>query len=81
MPADETLDKVLKLWSDKHYFSDDEFAQINDKPVKESSRMENEPERKPLVKPSMLGTNGDPHWLLPVSCMLEVMVQPNYFTI
>src|SRR5208282_2150069 len=58
---DKTIDKVLKLWADKHYFSDDEFAQINDKPVKESSRMENESERTPLVKPSALGTNGDPH--------------------
>jgi hypothetical protein len=72
--SNETLDKVLKLWSNKQYFSNDEFAQISDKPVKESSRIENEPERTPLVKPSMLGTNGDPHWLLPVSCMLEVMV-------
>src|SRR5437762_13744850 len=70
----ETLDKVLKLWSDKRYFSDDEFAQIGDKPVKGSTSMGNEPERKPLVKPSILGMKDDPHWLLPVSCMLEVMV-------
>jgi CID domain len=72
----ETLDKVLKLWSEKQYFSTDELARITGEPVKEITTEieEKQPERKPLVKPKMLGVNGDPHWLLPVSCMLEVMV-------
>src|SRR5947207_10146391 len=42
----ETLDTVLTLWSDKHYFSDDEFAHIGDKPVKESTSMVNATARK-----------------------------------
>lgn len=71
----ETTDKLLKLWSDRHFFTDDEFSQIRDNLVKRIAPTENEPERAPLVKPPTLGTNGDPYWLLPVSCMLQVMVR------
>lgn len=73
-PRPETINKLFKLWSEKRYFSDEEFARILNKP-QESVTVEKEAERKPLVKPTTLGTNGDPHWLLPVSCVLEVMVQ------
>ena len=72
----ETIEKVLKIWSEKNYFSDEEFSKIFDKPRESTTITENEAARKPLVKPTILGTNGDPHWLLPVSCMLEVMVRP-----
>jgi hypothetical protein len=73
----DPLHKVLKLWKDKSYFSDDEIAQIMGEEVREErteSRENDRIERKPIVKPATLGVNGDPHWLLPVSCMLEVMV-------
>lgn len=70
------LDKVLGLWSEKRYFSDEEFVLIAGEQVKQTIVQPEmkEPERIPLVKPEMLGTDGDPHWLLPVSCMVEVMV-------
>jgi CID domain len=70
----DKVTKVLKLWTDKAYFSDDELAQIAEKPL--AATTEKPVESKPLVKPSMLGRAGDPHWLLPVSCMLEAMVPP-----
>jgi len=72
----EPIDKVLKLWFEKRYFSDEEFAQVTGEQVKRvvTEVQVKEPERKPLVKPARLGTTGDPHWLLPVSCMVEVMV-------
>ena len=70
------LDRVLGLWSEKRYFSDEEFAQIAGEQIKQTIAQPEikEPERIPLVKPEMLGSDGDPHWLLPVSCMVEVMV-------
>lgn len=70
------LRKVIKLWSEKNYFSAEEFKQITEEPLTEDKPREEEDkvERKPLMKPSMLGNLGDPHWLLPVSCMLEVVV-------
>jgi hypothetical protein len=63
---------VLKLWREKAYFNDDELSQIMEKPV--TTTTEKPVESKPLVPPSMLGRAGDPHWILPVACMLEVMV-------
>lgn len=78
----ETIDALLKLWSEKKYFSNKDFAQIVGERAKETKEefQRREDERKPLVKPSMLGTSGDPHWLLPVSCMLEVIVRLIRFT-
>ena len=76
----DLVDKVLKIWAEKQYFSDEDFAQFKGDHMKQSpmtSKMK-ETERKPLVKPGMLGVNGDPHWLLPVSCMLEAMVLPSH---
>lgn len=72
----EPLRKVIKLWSEKNYFTPEEFKQITEEPFTEEISMaeENKLERTPLIKPSMLGNLGDPHWLLPVSCMLEVVV-------
>jgi hypothetical protein len=75
----EPLDKVIKLWSEQKYFSTEEFVQITEVPLKEEKSVQQQEEKKVerkrlLVKPSMLGNMGDPHWLLPVSCMLEVMV-------
>jgi uncharacterized protein YfkK (UPF0435 family) len=74
----EPLRKVIQLWSEKNYFSVEEFKQIAEEPLTEDKPREEEDkmERKPLIKPSMLGNLGDPHWLLPVSCMLEVVVTP-----
>lgn len=68
----DKVNKVLKLWTEKGYFNEEELSRIIEKPVTTAS--EKPVESKPLVKPSMLGRSGDPHWLLPVSCMLEVMV-------
>jgi hypothetical protein len=75
-PRMDLVEKVLKLWSEKHYFTDGEFTWIRGEKVKQTSteEAETQPERNTLIKPSMLGTDGDPHWLLPVSCMLEAMV-------
>jgi CID domain len=70
----DKVTKVLKLWTEKAYFNDDELSQIMEKPI--TTTAEKPVESKPLVQPSMLGRAGDPHWLLPVSCMLEVMVPP-----
>lgn len=70
----DRVTKVLKLWTEKAYFNDDELSQIMEKPI--TTTTEKPVESKPLVQPSMLGRAGDPHWLLPVSCMLEVMVPP-----
>ena len=72
----EPLDKVIELWSEKKYFTPEEFGQITEEPLREEKSVEQEDKvaRKPLVKPAMLGNMGDPHWLLPVSCMLEVVV-------
>lgn len=76
----DVVEKVMKLWSDKNYFTDEEFAQIRGEEFIRASTEEVETveERNVLVKPTMLGTSGDPHWLLPVSCMLEVMVLSPY---
>jgi hypothetical protein len=71
----EPIEKLLKLWSDKHYFSDEEFSRISDRPKEITTSTITEEVRAPIVKPTMLGATGDPHWLLPVSCMLEVMVR------
>jgi len=72
----DPLDKVIALWSEKKYFTPEEFGQITEEPLREEKSVEQEDKvtRKPLVKPAMLGNMGDPHWLLPVSCMLEVVV-------
>ena len=69
--ADKVM-KVLKLWTEKAYFNDDELSQVMEKPI--TTTTGKSAKSKPLVKPSMLGRPGDPPWLLPVSCMLEVMV-------
>ena len=73
----ETIDTLLKLWSEKKYFNNEDFAQIVGERAKETKEefQKREDERTPLVKPSVLGTSGDPHWLLPVSCMLDVVVR------
>jgi CID domain len=71
----DKVTKVLKLWTEKAYFNDDELSQIMEKPI--ATTTEKPVESKPLVQPSMLGRAGDTHWLLPVSCMLEVMVPPS----
>jgi len=68
----DKLNKVFKLWMEKAYFSDEELSQIIQNPITEAT--ERSAESKPLEKPVILGRTGDPHWLLPVSCMLEVMV-------
>jgi len=75
----EPMETLLKLWSENKYFSNEDFAQIVGERAKETKEefQKREDERKPLVKPSMLGTNGDPHWLLPTSCMLQVVVRLN----
>jgi CID domain len=72
----EPLKKVIKLWSEKNYFTSEGFKQITEEPFTEeiSIAEEDKLERTPLIKPSILGNLGDPHWLLPVSCMLEVVV-------
>jgi hypothetical protein len=77
-PRIDLVDKVLKLWSEKRYFTDDEFTRIRGEEGKPTSteEVESQPKRNTLVKPTMLGTDGDPHWLLPVSCMLEAIVSP-----
>lgn len=75
----DPLNKVLRLWKDNRYFSDDEIARMMYGEAKEQrveTRENDQAGRKPIVKPETLGTNGDAHWLLPVSCMLEVMVLP-----
>ena len=79
----DPIETLLKLWSEKKYFGDDDFAQIVGERPKETKEefKKREDDRKPLVKPSLLGTKGDPHWLLPVSCMLEVIVRPQPFSI
>jgi len=73
----ETIDTLLKLWSEKKYFNNEDFAQIVGERAKETKEefQKREDERRPLVKPSVLGTSGDSHWLLPVSCMLDVVVR------
>jgi hypothetical protein len=75
-PRIDLMDKVMKLWSEKRYFTDDEFTRIRGDKVKPipTEEAETQPERNALVKPTILGTDGDPHWLLPVSCMLEAIV-------
>jgi hypothetical protein len=77
-PRIDLVDKILKLWSEKRYFTDDEYTRIRGEKVKQTSteEAESQPKRNTLVKPTMLGTDGDPHWLLPVSCMLEAIVPP-----
>lgn len=72
----EPIDKLLKLWSEKRYFTEEEYSKITGLPMKATtaSISEDQPKRKPLVKPAMLGMSGDPYWLLPVSCMLEIIV-------
>src|SRR5271154_4750772 len=73
----EPTDILLKLWSEKKYFNNEDFGQIVGERAKETKAefQKREDERKPLVKPSILGTSGDPHWLIPTSCMLEVIVR------
>jgi CID domain len=72
----EPLDKIIKLWSEHSYFSPEELATVAGEHLKSTSidARQKETERPPLQKPRMLGTTGDPHWLLPVSCMLQVIV-------
>ena len=71
----EPIDKLLRLWSEEKYFTDEEYAQVTGLPPKTGvSTGKVEVEQKQLVKPAMLGVPGDPHWLLPVSCMLDVVV-------
>jgi CID domain len=83
----DSLDKLFQLWAENKYFSEEEYIQVTGQPAKEIpvETTPKEPERKKLVKPTSLGTHGDPHWLLPVSCMLETMVRylnsPNFRTI
>jgi hypothetical protein len=78
----EPIDTLLKLWSEKKYFNNEDFGQIVGERAKETKEefQIRENERQPLVKPSILGTTGDPHWLLPVSCMLEVIVHLNRYS-
>jgi hypothetical protein len=75
------METLLKLWSEKKYFSKEDLAQILGEPAKETQEefQKREDERKPIFMPSMLGTSRDPHWLLPVSCMLEVIVRQSAF--
>jgi hypothetical protein len=76
----EPVNALFKIWAEKSYFSDEEYTQITGQPPKKMKEdvSPTELERKTLVKPASLGTKGDPHWLLPVSCMLETMVQHTY---
>jgi len=72
----DKLNKVFKLWMEKAYFSEEELSQITQNPI--TAAPETPAESKPLEKPALLGRTGDPHWLLPVSCMLEVMVLKSF---
>ena len=64
----ETLDTVLTLWSDKHYFSDDEFAQIGDKPVKESTiNYQSVYDKKEQMERLLMSHGLDPKYYLHVS--------------
>jgi hypothetical protein len=74
----DSVDKLFQLWAANKYFSEEEYIKVTGQHVKdtptEATPKEQEPERRELVKPKSLGKRGDPHWLLPVSCMLETMV-------
>jgi len=71
----ESLDKVSRIWSDKNYFTEDEYSQIfGERPNQSKESTHAQKESEPLVLPNTLGNEGDPHYLLPVSCMVEVMV-------
>jgi hypothetical protein len=74
--AGDPLDKLFKLWAEKRYFSHDEYLQVTGRSAKEMTAPSGQVEliQKDLVKPASLGTKGDSHWLLPVSCMLEAVV-------
>jgi hypothetical protein len=74
----DAVEKVMRLWSDKGYFTAEEFAQIGGEEIQPPTEESGTVERDVRIKPTMLGTSGDPHWLLPVSCMLEVVVVSTY---
>jgi len=71
----ESLDRVSNIWYDKNYFTEDEYSQIfGERPKQSTQAAKTQSESKPLGLPSTLGNEGVPHYLLPVSCMVEVMV-------
>jgi hypothetical protein len=67
------VDKLLRLWDEKHYFPSDVFITITGG----TSSSSNIPaQRTPIQKPKSIGHIADPYYLLPVSCMLKVVVLP-----
>jgi hypothetical protein len=68
------MDRLLRLWAEKQYFSSEVFATIAGVNMPVASVPE---ERPQIHKPAILGCVGDPYYLLPVSCMIEVIVLPH----